>query len=218
MSRSKRLLFVVLVLVAVIVGAVLFYVLNSNVLRENGENNGHSDEASFFFSFEEGMQGWEARATDLELANSTIDWSITRSQENVKNGSSSMRFFLENWNDMGKIWVERSFAVKPSARYRVNVSYAFASADWGDANLFRIITGVLQEPPKSRDELVYQGDTGNGADSDVGYLWSEKSYSFWVESDVTGKLCVVVGVWGVWESPRTYYLDDLNVVFTELAV
>ena len=216
MSR-RRLVLVVLVFVAVIVGAVLLYILNFNVLRENGGNNGHGDEVSFFFSFEEGMQGWEARATDLELANSTIDWSITRSQENVKNGSSSLRFILENWNDMGKIWVERSFAVKPDTRYTVKVSYAFASADWGDVNFFTIITGVLHESPTSRDELVYQGETGNGADSNVGYLWLEKSYSFSVESDATGKLCVIVGVWGVWESPRTYYLDNLKIVFAELA-
>lgn len=206
---------VVLVFVAVIVGAVLLYILNFNVLRENGGNNGYGDEVSFF-SFEEGMQGWEAKATDLELANSTIDWSITRSQERVNDGSSSLRFYLENWNDMGKIWIERSFAVKPNTQYVVNVSYAFASADWGDANFFTIITGVLQEPPKSRYELVYQGDTGNGARSDVGYLWLEKSYGFSVESDAAGKLYVVVGVWGVWETPRTYYIDSLRVIFTEL--
>ena len=214
MSR-RRLALVVLAFVAVIVGAVLLYILNFNVLRENGGNNGHGDEVSFF-SFEEGMQEWEAKATDLELANSTIDWSITRSQERVNDGSSSLRFYLENWNDMGKIWIERGFVVKPNARYVVNVSYAFASADWGDANFFTIITGVLQEPPKSRYELVYQGDTGNGARSDVGYLWLEKSYGFSVESDAAGKLYVVVGVWGVWETPRTYYIDSLRVIFTEL--
>ena len=215
MSR-RRLALVVLAFVAVIVGAVLLYILNFNVLRENGGNNGHGDEVSFFFSFEEGMQEWEAKATDLELANSTIDWSITRSQERVNDGSSSLRFYLENWNDMGKIWIERSFSVKPNTQYVVNVSYAFASADWGDANFFTIITGVLQEPPKSRYELVYQGDTGNGARSDVGYLWLEKSYGFSVESDAAGKLYVVVGVWGVWETPRTYYIDSLRVIFTEL--
>jgi hypothetical protein len=215
MFRGKKLLSVMIILVAIIVGAILVYVLSSNVPHENGGNNQHSNGASFFSSFEEGMEGWEARGMDLELADSTIDWSITRSQENVKNGSSSLRFYLENWNDMGKIWIERSFAVKPNTRYMVKVSYAFASADWGDANLFRIITGVLKEPPKSRDELVYQGDTGNGAKSEVGYLWLEKDYSFSVESDATGKLYVVVGVWGVWETPRTYYLDDLKVAFTE---
>jgi len=213
----RRLALVVLVFVTVIVGAVLLYILNSNVLRENGGNNGYGDEVSFFFSFEEGMQGWEAKATDLELANSTIDWSITRSQERVNDGSSSLRFYLENWNDMGKIWIERGFAMKPNTRYMVNVSYAFASADWGDANFFTIITGVLQEPPRSRDALVYQGDTGNGAIIDVGYVWLEKSYSFSAESNMSGKLYVVVGVWGVWETPRTYYLDELNVVFAELA-
>lgn len=215
MSR-RRLALVVLVFVAVIVGTVLLYILNFYVLRENGGNNGHGDEVSFFFSFEGGMQGWEAKAMDLELANSTIDWSITRSQERVNDGSSSLRFYLENWNDMGKIWIERGFVVKPNARYMVNVSYAFASADWGDANFFEIISGVLQEPPRSRYELVYQGGTGNGADSDVGYVWSEKSYSFSVESDETGRLYVIVGVWGVWETPRTYYLDSLKVVFTEI--
>lgn len=212
MSR-RRLVLVVLVFVAVIVGAVLLCVLNFYVFRENGGNNGYGDEV---FSFEVDMQGWEARAMDLELANSTIDWSIARSQERASEGGSSLRLYLENWNDMGKIWIEQGFVVKPNARYVVNVSYAFASADWGDANLFEIITGVLQEPPRSRYDLVYQGSTGNGAGSDVGYVWLEKSYSFSVESDVTGKLYVVVGVWGVWETPRTYYIDSLKVVFTEL--
>jgi hypothetical protein len=215
MSR-RRLILVVLVFVTIIAGAVLLYILNFNVLRENGGNNEHSDEISFSFSFEEGMQGWEARATDLELANSTIDWSITRSQERVSDGSSSLRFYLENWNDMGKIWIERGFVVKSNALYVVNVSYAFASADWGDANFFTIITGVLQEPPRSRYDLVYQGGTGNGARLDVGYLWLEKNYGFSAESDAAGKLYVFVGVWGVWETPRTYYLDSLRVVFTEL--
>ena len=241
MLKSRILCLVVLVVVAVTIGAVLFYLLSFVVVNEDGEENGLNDvvpdgeenghtngvtnggdnvtnsEVSFLFSFENDMQGWEARALDLELANSTIDWSITRSHEQVKDGSSSLRFYLENWNDKGKIWIERSFAVKPNTRYRVNVSYAFASGDWGDVNFFTIIAGVLRDSPKSRDNLVYQGDTGNRASSDVGYLWLEKSYSFLVESDESGKLYVTVGVWGVWETPRTYYLDSLKVVFAEVA-
>ncbi len=217
MLRNRKLLLAALALIGVIVGAVLLYILNFSVLRENGGTNGHNNGVSFFFSFDENMQGWEARALDLELGNSTIDWSITQSRENVKNGSGSLRFYLDNKNDMGKIWIEKSFVVKPSTRYRVNVSYAFASADSGDLNFFTIITGVLKIPPNSRDELVYQGNTGNGAHSDVGHLWLEKSYSFSVESDATGKLFVIVGVWGVWETARTYYLENLKVVFAELA-
>jgi len=216
MLRSRRLFLFALVSVAIIVGAVLLYMFSSGFLLENGGDNGHDNEGSFFFSFENDLQEWEAKALDLELANSTIDWSITRSQEMGKDDSSSLRFYLENWNDMGKIWIERSFDLKPNTRYQVNISYSFASADWGDANFFRIITGVLTEPPRFRDDLVYQGDTGNGADSDVGYVWLEKSYSFSVESDIDGELYVVIGVWGVWETPRTYYLDNLKLVFAEM--
>ena len=188
----------------------------SIVAKDYGKTVSHNGGADFFFSFEDDMQQWEARAMDLELANSTIDWSIVRSQERAKNGSSALKFYLENWNDMGKIWIERCFVVKPNTLYRVDVSYALASADWGVANFFRIITGILQEPPKTRDELVYQGHTGNGADSDVGYVWLDKSYNFTVQSDWSGKLYVIIGVWGVWETPRTYYLDNLKVVFSQL--
>jgi hypothetical protein len=205
-----RLSVVVFAVIALVVGAFLFYSLK----MRDGEHNGVAD---FFFSFEADMEGWEVKGMDLELGNSTIEWSIARSQERATNGSSSLRLFLENWNDMGKIWVERGFVLKPNTTYRVDVSYAFASADWGVANFFRIITGVLQEPPKTRDELVYQGDTGNGhPDSDVGYVWLDKSYTFTVQSNVDGEIYVILGVWGVWETPRTYYLDSIRVVFTQL--
>jgi hypothetical protein len=50
----------------------------------------------------------------------------------------------------------------------------FASADWGDVNLFTIITGIVQEPPETRDDLVYQGSTGNESDTDVGYGWDSR--------------------------------------------
>lgn len=189
----------------------------SRVAKDFGKAVSHNGEVDFFFSFEDDMQEWEARAMDLELGNSTIEWSIVQSQERAKNGSSALKFYLENWNDMGKIWIERCFVVKPNTMYGVNVSYAFASADWGVANFFRIITGVLQEPPKTRDELVYQGDTGNDhPDSDVGYVWLDKSYAFTFQSNANGETYVILGVWGVWETPRTYYLDSIRVVFTQL--
>lgn len=206
----KRMVVASLALCAVVVGAILIYVLAPDLFKRNGgQGNGTS-----FFSFEEDMQRWEAKALDLDLANSTIEWSIARSQDRWKDGHSSLRFYLENWNDKGKIWIERRFAVEPNAWHQVSVRYAFASADWGDANFFVLITGVLQEPPRTPGELVYQGYTGNGAGSDVGYVWLDKNYSFSVESGSTGELYVVIGVWGVWETPRTYYFDAVEVVFS----
>lgn len=204
---------VVFIAMMVIISMVLLYPLD----KGQNEQDDSVNEADFFFSFENSMEGWEARTLDLELENSTIDWAIVRSQEMALEGSYGVKLYLENWNDMGKIWIERCFLVKPGATYSVNVSYAFASADWGVVNFFRIITGILHEPPMTRDELVYQGDTGNGHPNlDVGYVWLKKSYNFTIQSSLDGELYVFVGVWGVWETPRTYYLDNITVVLSQI--
>ena len=91
----------------------------------------------------------------------------------------------------------------------------FASADWGDVNLFTIITGVVQEPPETRDDLVYQGSTGNESDTDVGYVWLKKGYDFLVRSGANGKLYVTIGIWGTWETTRIYYFDNVIITFIE---
>ena len=212
MSKRLKLFFAAFATATVIISVVLFYPLN----KGNDEHDSNDTGTDFLFSFEDGMQGWEAKAIDMELGNSTIGWSILRDQERALGGNYALKFYLENWNDMGKIWIERCFAVKPKTMYGVNVTYAFASADWGVANFFRIITGVSQERPSTRDQLIYQGDTGNGhPNADVGYVWLNKSYNFTIQSDLDGELYVIIGVWGVWETPRTYYLDNLGVAFSQ---
>jgi len=151
---------------------------------------------------------------DLELGDTLIDWSIERTDEIVYDGSSALKFYLENYNDAGKIWIERGITVKPDQAYKVSLTYAFASADFGFANLWTIITGVVLEPPETRDDLVYQGHTGNGSDTDIGFRWLVKRYDFDVTSNSDGTLYVIIGVWGTWETPRTYYVDFVHIEFT----
>ena len=240
--RNRRLVLGVLVTVSIVVFSISFYFLTGqNDLTPNpsptaspiatssptiSPSSTHSpistptttpspspSSSPFSFSFEEGLQGWAARGLDLDLANSTIDWDINTSQDLARGGSSSLEFYLENLNDKGKIWIEQSFEVEPNRLYHVDVSYTFASTDWGDMNWFRIITGVLTKSPSSREELVYQDYTGNGAGSDIGFLWLDKTYSFIIQSDSNGSLFVIIGIWGVWETPRTYYVDNVEVTF-----
>ena len=54
-------------------------------------------------------------------------------------------------------------------------------------------------------------ETGNGAGTDVGFLWSPKEFTRTGRSSAGGTLHVLLGVWGTWETPRTYYLDSLRV-------
>ena len=102
-------------------------------------------EATYYYSFEYGMQGWVADGTDLEIGDGEIDWSITRTREEQYHGNYSLKYYLDNINDAGKIWIEKPFRVRPYGNYEVTVSYRFGSQDYGPINLWTIITGVFSD-------------------------------------------------------------------------
>ena len=164
---------------------------------------------SFASSFEKDMEGWEVNGTDLD--DPPVEWTIERSEAIASYGETSVMLYLNNTNGAGKIWIEREFEAEPNHTYEVSVDYDLASADWGDVNLWTIITGVV--PESANIELASQGDTGNDASPEDGFVWLSKSYAFTAESDTEGELLVVIGVWGTWETARTYYLDNIEVTY-----
>ena len=173
-----------------------------------------------FFSFEDDFEGWTTSAIDVGGPGSAVDeWSIVRSQDQARDGTTSVKLFLANNNDAGKIWIERPFPVQPNKSYRVQVQYTFASEDWGDFNLWTIIAGVLPEIPQTSGDLMpaFQGDTGNGSQTmPTGFVWLNKSYTFTVQSDSSATLNVVIGIWGTYEVARTYYVDSVHVTIEEI--
>lgn len=170
------------------------------------------DPVEFSFSFDEGMEGWAAAATDT--LDPPIEWHVRHSTARARSGDGSVELHLENLNDAGKVWMERSVQLEAGVTYEVDLSYAFATSDWGDFNLFTVIAGVHAAPPRTADDLTFQDDTGHGGEEDVGFVWQDRSYSFSVTAPPDGVLHVAVGVWGTWETTRTYFVDDLTVVFT----
>ena len=188
---------------------LIITVLVLAVLVSCGES-GIPSSGTLTFSFEQDMEGWTVNGTDLD--NPPVEWSIERCEDIASDGKSAVRLYLNNMNDAGKIWIERPFDGEPNCTYQVHVEYDFASADWGDMNLWTIITGVVPESAKM--ELVFQGDTGNNTEPKDGFVWLRKSYDFNVKSGPDGKLYAIIGVWGTWETARTYYLDNINISFT----
>jgi hypothetical protein len=170
---------------------------------------------SYFYSFENTYSGWDTVGIDLELGDTTIAWSIHPSNEIVIDSSYSMRYYLENYNDAGKIWLQKPFSTEPNKNYIVTIKYKFATRDFGLANLWTIITGVHLFPPTNAQELTYQGHTGNGFDFDSGYVWLDKSYEFNIDSNSSSQLWIVIGIWGNWETPRIYYVDSLSIHIQE---
>ncbi len=196
---------------SLVVAAVVLAVAITGCIDNPPENTDTND-----FSFDEDMQGWEKDGTDLD--DPPIEWTVEQTTNKSYNGSGSVKLYLNNLNDAGKIWMERSFDVEPNTMYEVTVSYFFGTADYGEFNLFNIICGVTTTNPETIDDLTFQGDTGHHQDEQDEYLWLEKEYTFTVLSDDNGALYVSIGVWGNWETPRTYYVDEVNISFNALSV
>ncbi len=163
------------------------------------------------FTFDENLEGWQAAATDT--LNPPIEWHVQHTTERARMGSGSVELHLENFNDAGKIWMERGFELDPGVLYQVEVSYAFGTADWGDVNLFTIIAGVHDTAPRDADELTFQGETGHDEGQDAGYVWLDQAYDFLIPAPDDGTAYVALGVWGTWETIRTYYIDEVTVRF-----
>lgn len=166
----------------------------------------------FETSFETGLDGFVADGTDLD--DPPVEWSIERSEEEADDGVWSVRLELDNLNDAGKIWIERAFELEAGRTYDVELSYAFGTSDFGDINNWTIIAGVAAESPETVDDLAFQGSTTTGEDEDRGVVWLEKSHAFSAVAGASGELWISLGVWGTFETPRTYYLDDVAIVFT----
>ncbi len=169
------------------------------------------DRGARSYSFESDFGGWEPDAAGVAAGEGEIPWSITRSRELASDGSTALRFHMVNLIDAGKIWIPQPFTLQPNTTYDASVEYAFATADYGVFNLFTILTGVIPSSPEdARDlESTVQGDTGNGASSNVGYQWLPERCRFTTETGADGRLHVVIGVWGTHEHPRTYFVDDV---------
>ena len=168
---------------------------------------------TFGFTFESDPGDWVADGTDLE--DPPVTWSVERSDELAERGDWSIRLSLDNLNDAGKIWMERAFELRPGATYDVEVAFDFASADFGDVGLWTIIAMVSEADPETVEDLVFRDETGNGSSTDVGHVWGTRSYALGTATaDGDGLLWVALGVWGTFETPRTYFIDDLELIFT----
>jgi hypothetical protein len=116
---------------------------------------------------------------------------------------------------MSKVWTERAVNVALSVAYDVDISFDFGTADLGEANLCRILSGAHINSPGTAAALTVQDATGNGSASDVGVQRLHKSYNVRASSDAGGRMQIVIGVWGTWETPRTYYIDNVRLLFTQ---
>lgn len=196
-------------LIGIIITCILFATILPGCI-----DTGPDDTKSFTYSFEKTLHGWESSGTDL--GNPTINWSINRSNEIAYDGNYSVQFLLDNMNDAGKIWIEKEFNLTRNKQYNITISYKFATADYGDVNLFRIIAGISKNSPEDKEDLTFQEDTGYPGEREDGFVWLNKTYNFTADMATQESVFVFLGVWGTWETLRIYFIDDIKITFMEI--
>ena len=162
---------------------------------------------SAFFSFEGSLQGWEPHAADLQGPAGNDEWSITTDPTFPFDGSSSVRFFLDDANGAGKIWLERTFTLPSSGHRNLHIEFAVA----GSSNALaadRPIVGVFPAPPRTEDELQHAMQPPGIAS----FQWTSYAYDLAVDGAVA---TIVIGIAGGTTGHALYHLDALTVRFTD---
>jgi hypothetical protein len=173
----------------------------------------HAVEQSVYsYSFETDLAGWEPDATDLEIGDDLIDWSVTRSQEDRTDGLTGVKFYLKNINGTGKIWLERPFSVASNTRYSVTVEFDFTMI-CGINSLGFILAGVALTSPEVGQDIppFFRESVLHRKECTSDNRWQRKSYTSVIETTQQGRFYAVVGVWGTWENPMSYYADAFRI-------
>ncbi len=165
---------------------------------------------TYTYSFENTLEGWDSSGIYLDAP--FIDWVVDVSDDISSDADYSVMLYLNNITEESAVWIERYFNLKPHCRYNIHIEYDFASADWSDDSLWTIITSVL--PATSQIKASYQEDTGNRASAEDGFVWLHKSYDFIATTFASGEIYANIGVYGLPETARTYYIDNINITFT----
>ena len=162
----------------------------------------------YFSSFENGFQRWTPdHQIDCEQAPDpcTFNWSITRSTEQAKHATTSLKAVLDGTNDDGTIWLERPFYAEPGAQVTVTISFWLWSETQSDFNTWPVVAFIGRRNPEKETDFRIVGQTEQQAG------WTRYTLSRTLYVGGTGRVWVAFGFGATWESLRTYYLDAATV-------
>ena len=136
----------------------------------------------------------------------------------VHSGAGAAALALDNTNATAKVWMEKVFEVQPGRAHDIELSFDVGSADWAGAEEWRLLAGAHTESPQTAAELTIQDASGNGSATDDGVVFLEKRYSMRATADEEGRLFLAIGLWGTTMGSRTYFVDNVHVLFTRVSL
>ena len=171
--------------------------------------------------FESELTGWETNAHVGPEADDSFEWSVERSQDEVRSGEWSLAIFTEGRFDDGTAWIVRPINVEPGRRYHVEASIPA----WSESESFNVVRHLVAylgpEPPKTEEDFPEPGwNSTDVEDAPVGGLrepldledgWREYGFEWETPELESDTLYFAVGNSVVWEADRTHYVDDLEL-------
>lgn len=196
-SNVKKVIIASLVILAVVAAVFLISMLSINIPRPLAE------------SFEEDFGEWTA-SSDVPLdpnnPGSSVQWHVQRSSS-VSNfgGNYSAEFFIDGRQDDGTIWLERKISLKPNTQVRFTLSFWFYSDQESFNTLAAIVAYAGTAKPVVEEDFTVVG-TGNEVAG-----WKNYAFNPTVSTDSSGEVHVALGISVRWETPMTYYIDEILI-------
>lgn len=160
------------------------------------------------YNFDNGFEGWVADADlpqDPNNPGELVDWKVELVSNISYSGAKSALFYIDGLQDDGTIWIEKKLTLEPNTAKNVNVSFQF----WSESESFNTIAVVVgyvgTKNPTVEDDFIVLG-AANQAEG-----WKTYSVSNKVETDDSGEAYVAVGISVRWETPMTYFIDDITI-------
>ena len=158
-------------------------------------------------SFEKDFGEWTANSDvppDPNNPNSTVQWHIRRSSS-VALGNYSAEFFIDGTQDDGTIWLERKIKLKPSTQVRFTLSFWFYSEEESFNTLAAIVAyaGIARPVEEENFTVVAVANEVAG--------WKNYAFNPTVNTDSRGEAYVALGISVRWETPMTYYIDEIVI-------
>jgi len=158
--------------------------------------------------FEDGFGEWVADAEvplDPNNPGHLVEWNITHTTNVAHSGRYSLKLFVDGRQDDGTIWMERKIGVKRNSQIQVKVSFDFYS----ESESFNTIAGVCAyagvRNPEAEEDFVVLGPANEVAG------WKKYTYATALNTGSSEELWIAVGITVRWETPMTYYVDDVEI-------
>ena len=163
------------------------------------------------FSFEGALDGWSPAASAHLVPG--LQWSAAVDAAQAVAGGSSLRVTVDDSTATGGVWIERPFLLTEIEGYRIDVE-ASVGTEQAAPPLWSFVLDAADRPLSERGALPLRGEL-TPATVAGSVEWTRETHSLQYDTEQgQDTVWVAIGLAAQSAGERTYYLDDVRVVFT----